>query len=285
MNFNICLLIIGALDRSGQISLNSMQVLPGRRICIAANSAGKEWLKEVANSNLVNQFCFHDGIVERFPLLDLSEKGNYSLYRSTDFRKLTLLKWDLLRDSILKHIDSEIVLFSDLDILWLKDPMEEIKKLLNTTTSMVVQSDSSQERPGWSCTGIMAWMSTEKNILEIENLRNLQLSQIKSGYFQDDEDTFNQYTGRPVVSLKFSRLPKEGFVVGKDFLKLVLKRQGFNLRTTFCFHANYLTGLNRKSESLHAVESLIKGTALPVKEMVRFVMLPKIRRVTSKLRR
>jgi len=262
-----------------------MDVLPGQRICIAANSAGKDWLRATAGKNLRDKFCFHDEIVEKFASLDLSAKSNYSLYRSNDFRNLTLLKWDLLRDSILQHNDSDCAIFSDLDILWLADPIDELKKSFNGGTSMAVQSDSSRNRPGWNCTGVMAWLSTEENILEIERLRNLQESQISSGQLQDDEDTFNQYVSRSVVSLNFSRLPKEGFVVGKDFLNLVLQKNGFNRRNIFCFHANYLTGLHRKGESLQAVKVWTEDKTLPVIEIARFIFMPRIRKVTARLRR
>jgi hypothetical protein len=285
VNLNVGLLVIGALDKSGQISLNSLDMVSGNRICIAANTPGKVWLEKSSTKSVKNRFCFHNEIVEKFSLLDLNAKGSYSPYRTTDFRKLTVLKWDLLSDSILKHNDSDGVIFSDLDILWLKDPKVELEKLLTGKTSMVVQNDSSQARPEWTCTGVMAWLNTTENLHELEMLKNLHLSEISSGHYQDDEDTFNQYITDKNTSLKFNRLSKEGFVVGRNFLNLVFERNGFNQKEMICFHANYLTGLARKTESLQAVKDWTSNRNIPWMETIRFLLFPKYQKLLIRIKR
>ena len=285
MKFNICLLVIGALDKSGQISLNSIDIVSAKRICIAANEPGKMWLEESSPQSLKNRFCFHAEIVKNFSLLDMSDKDEYSPYRTTDFRKLTVLKWDLLKDSIIKHKDSDGVIFSDLDILWLRDPKVELENLLTDETSMVVQNDSSDTRPEWTCTGVMAWLNTSENLRELEMLRNLQISEISSGHYQDDEDTFNQYITDKNTSLKFKRLSKEGFVVGRNFLNLVFEKNGFNQNRLICFHANYLTGLVRKTESLHAVKAWTSNHNIPWMETIRFLFFPKYQKLLIRIRR
>ena len=283
MQINLCLLVIGDLGETGRISLQSLSNLETTKVCVAANPSGIEWLKKNSPSDLVGKLCLHDEILANFEYTQFNLKSVYSEYRSMDFRILTLLKWDLLAESMRIHTDVKTVLFSDLDIYWFRDPFETIESLTNSNTNLFVQDDASKKRPTWCCTGVMFWKKNEQSLHSIAALRNLQKERIEAGKPQDDEDTFNQLIHLENSSLDFDRLNQTEFIVGRNFKKMLISSD-FRARK-ICFHANYLTGLSRKQKLLTAVDRYYINGKFPLAETFLFITRPKLRRILDGVKR
>ena len=283
MNASVCLLVIGDLGSAGKLSISTLERINPSRICIASNPSGKKWLLSVTSESLVSKFCFHDDIAEKFEFEHVQKKSSYSEYRSKDFRILTLLKWDLLFDSLHSHPESKAVLFSDLDVYWMDDPDIFLSRLEASTSLMYVQDDASELRPSWCCTGVMFWKNSAKSQVMIKQLREIHQDRINNGCLQDDEDTFNQYVREFPNSLAFERLPKEQFLVGRHFKKILFPSETRDPK--FCFHANYLTGLNRKFDSLKAIDEYTQHGKFPLKELIKFLSIPMFRRIKNGIKR
>jgi hypothetical protein len=283
MKANLCLLVIGDLGEAGKLSLSTLIAISPTRVCVAANTKGKEWLLGATPDSTRGVFCFHDSITQNFEYSFLEAKEDYSEYRTQDFRILTLLKWDLLDASLRSHPDSDTILFSDLDIYWMQDPDEYVSRLKSSNSTMFVQNDASDTRPLWCCTGVMFWKNNQTSINLLAQLRERHKSQIASGFLQDDEDTFNQLISDDSCSLDYERLPSSQFLVGRNFTHLFFK--GSKKETQYCFHANYLTGLNRKFDSLNSIDRFKRTGTFPWKELMKFLMLPTLRRVLNGMRR
>jgi hypothetical protein len=283
MNGTVCLLVIGELGEAGRVSLQSIQNLNPKRICIAANSAGSAWIREFIPPALAGRMCFHPGVTNNFEFKEFELKSEYSVYRSQDFRILTLLKWDLLIESMKFHTETSTVLFSDLDIYWVRDPEVVVNHLIESSSLLYVQNDSSKARPFWCCTGVMFWKNDIDSITQIEEARALHKNQIKIGRFQDDEDTFNQIISVSDCTLQFERLSQEEFLVGRNFGKVVLNSRIRN--KIYCFHANYLTGLDRKFKSLNSMMNFFENGKYPWRELTHFFIEPKLRRVRIVMKR
>jgi hypothetical protein len=279
VNASICLLVIGDLGSAGEVSLSTIPRVNPSRICITSNPSGKNWLMNNASDDLAKLFCFHDTLIGEFKFSHLQKKNTYSEYRTGDFRMLTLMKWDLLIDSLQTHPETKVVAFSDLDVYWMNDPDIHVSRLENAKTLMYVQDDASELRPTWCCTGVMFWKNTKESLIKLYELREAQLEKISSGNLQDDEDTFNQVTSKNPGFMDFERLPKEEFLVGRHFKKLVFLAS--RTEPIYCFHANYLTGLNRKFESLNAVNGLLEFGKFPWKELMKFISIPTYRRLKN----
>jgi hypothetical protein len=283
MNAGVCILVIGDLGETGKLSLETLQNINPARVCITSNSTGKDWLLNAAPESIKKLFCFHPKVFENFEFKYLEDKKEYSEYRSKDFRILTLLKWDLMKESLQSHPESEALLFSDLDIYWLEDPNDYVSRLKSSKSVMFVQNDASRLRPNWCCTGVMFWKNTDQSVKFLSELRNRQKFRIESGMLQDDEDTFNQYISEPTSLLLFERLPIERFLVGRHFTKLFFGSS--KNRRQFCFHANYLTGLNRKFESLQSIDKYIRKGVFPWKELIKYLTIPRLKRIRDGVRR
>jgi len=279
VNASICLLVIGDLGSAGEVSLSTLPRVNPSRICISSNPSGKNWLMNHASDDLATLFCFHDKVVEEFKFSHLQKKTGYSEYRTGDFRMLTLMKWDLLIDSLQTHPETKVVAFSDLDVYWMNDPDIHVSRLENAKTLMYVQDDASELRPTWCCTGVMFWRNTKESLVKLNELREAHLEKISVGNLQDDEDTFNQVTSKNPEFMDFERLPKEEFLVGRHFMKLISSTRRNDV--VYCFHANYLTGLNRKFDSLNAVNRLLEFGKFPWKELIKFMSIPTHRRLKN----
>jgi hypothetical protein len=279
VNASICLLVIGDLGSAGEVSLSTIPRVNPSRICISSNPSGKNWLMNHASDDLAKLFCFHDTIIGEFKFPHLQKKTAYSEYRTGDFRMLTLMKWDLLINSLQTHPETKVVAFSDLDVYWMNDPEIHVSRLENTKTLMYVQDDASELRPTWCCTGVMFWKNTKESLIKLNELREAHLEKISSGNLQDDEDTFNQVTSKNPGFMDFERLPKDEFLVGRHFKKLVFSSS--RTEPIYCFHANYLTGLNRKFDSLNAVNRLLEFGKFPWKELIKFMSIPAYRRLKN----
>jgi hypothetical protein len=279
VNALVCLLVIGDLGSVGKLSLSSLQEINPSRICVTSNPSGKKWLLSITPECLMSKICFHDSVAEKFEFKYLQEKSSYSEYRSKDFRILTLLKWDLLIASLENHPESKAVLFSDLDVYWMDDPDIFLSHLEASRSLMFVQDDASELRPSWCCTGVMFWKNTQNSLVMLKKLREIHQERIEKGFLQDDEDTFNRYISEFPNSLEFERLPKEQFLVGRHFKVLLFSGKATD--TKYCFHANYLTGLNQKFDSLDAVDSYIRRGKFPWKELIKILTIPVSRRLKN----
>ena len=279
MNASVCLLVFGDLGSAGEISLSTLTKINPSRICVCSNLSGKEWLTSHAPDAVKALFCFHDRIVGEFKFTHLQKKTGYSEYRTSDFRMLTLLKWDLLIDSLQTHPETKTVVFSDLDVYWMNDPGIHVSRLEGSRSLMYVQDDSSELRPAWCCTGVMFWKNTKESLIKLNELREAHLEKISTGNLQDDEDTFNQVTSKNPGFMDFERLPREDFLVGRHFQKLVFSAS--RTEPIYCFHANYLTGLNRKFDSLNAVNRRLEFGKFPWKELIKFMSIPIYRRLKN----
>jgi hypothetical protein len=283
VNASVGLLVIGDLGRAGEISLSTLQKINPSRICVSSNPSGKKWLINRAPESLHELICFHDRIADDFIFKHLRKKTGYSEYRTSDFRMLTLLKWDLLIDSLQCHPETKVIAFSDLDVYWINDPGPIISRLENSKSLMFVQDDASELRPTWCCTGVMFWKNSNDSLVKLNELRQSHLEKISTGILQDDEDTFNQVMRDNPEFMDFERLPQGEFLVGRHFKKLIFSAQ--RLGTVYCFHANYLTGLNRKFDSLNAVNRHLEFGKFPLKELIKFVSIPIYMRLKNRILR
>jgi hypothetical protein len=283
MEANICLLVIGDLGETGKLSLSTIMNVNPKKICVAANPAGTKWIENNTPQALRDRICMHNSLLENFEYKQFDLKSEYSEYRSSDFRILTLLKWDLISDSMKHHQGSATILFSDLDVYWFKDPSFTIDEMKSSKSDLYIQNDASDKRPQWCCTGVMFWRNSISSLSSISELRSWQKRKIEEGNLQDDEDTFNQFLVESSNPIAFTRLPESEYIVGRNFAKMFLARNYRNQKV--CFHANYLTGLTRKFRILSSVHKYFQQGVFPIQALVHFMLMPKLRRLTDGVKR
>ena len=274
MNTSVALLVIGELNEAGAISLKSIGKITHQKICVAANKSGVNWITKAADQAMLKSFCFHGEILDNFEFPNLKLKSKYSEYRTTEFRHLTLLKWDLILDIFNKHPDINHAIFSDLDIFWAANPITRIKQIHNSNTSMLVQDNSTKERPDYVCTGIMSWQRSNETLETLALIRQYQSNKLKKGDIQDDEDSFNQYFRAGKINQDVVPLPPNEFVIGRNFPRIFKQSISPKNVTVYCFHANYALGLTEKLQFLLAVKNYYSNGKIPWKELFLFYIAP-----------
>jgi hypothetical protein len=250
---NISLLIIGNLGHAGKISLHSIARLKPRRICYVADNTGDKWIKsnikvqEIKNTEL----CRHEVPSTIYKSLGIKELINHRLFGSEDFIRITPLKWWIIHSSIAKHSDVELVIFSDLDVIWLKP----IHSNFNLKKKVAVQRDYyPHTSKKYFCTGIMYWPASISNIELSLKLFKYQKQKIMEGNLIPDEPAFNNYITQEKIIDKIIPLSKDLFLIGHRIRKL-LTSENFILKQAFAYHANYFVGDFQKTIVLKSVKS------------------------------
>lgn len=250
------LLIFGELGKSASISLQSIVQTSKLRICVAGDSAGLNWAFRQLPKSEQHRLCSHTLPIKDLEALDIdnSQNHSYSHFGQERFIKLTTFKWYLLHSVLTQHEHLNIVIFSDLDVLWLGPPTQELDDYSVRDLLALVQDDTPfGVTYKHFCTGIMFWFNTAESILALAELYDLQFSQNKTCELIPDEPIFNRwYESRSQVNA-ISALPTESFVIGHKFFKCMIS----NLQTiqvVTAFHANYVVGEKAKYRRLRAIE-------------------------------
>jgi Nucleotide-diphospho-sugar transferase len=256
------ILIFGNLGSSACLSYESILQNHKSRICVACDKAGANWIKINTPIERFNDICFH--AIPEHLLLELGlnslDTDTYSNFGQERFIKLTTFKWYLLLDILIKHLEVELVVFSDLDVLWFKKPLNDPFRLeVNKNCVSLIQDDTPIGATEYHfCTGIMFWKSSSKSIEILTKLFESQLRYNSIGKLVPDEPVLNQYWSQSENKSIFKILDLTDFVIGNRFFHLFFSRTYRHSQLT-AFHANYVLGEKRKFRRLRALQMLQQG--------------------------
>jgi Nucleotide-diphospho-sugar transferase len=269
MSFNeqktaFAILVFGELGNSAKISLQSIVQNSKSRICLTGDNAGLNWVIHHVGQSEKHRLCLHQIPARDLEVLeiDISQNHSYSHFGQERFIKLTTFKWYLLHSVLSEHKDLEVVIFSDLDVIWLGKPMRGLNDIKIRDVLALIQDDTPREATYTHfCTGIMFWFNNAKSILALSELYNEQFNQNKEGVLIPDEPIFNRwYESREHIGT-ISTLPVESFVIGHKFFKCMISDlQIFEGLTAF--HANYVVGEKAKYRRLRTIELRNSGNYL-----------------------
>lgn len=252
--FAFAIIAFGKLGKSARLSLNSILNTGISRICVAGDQSGMEWIESQIPESKREVMCPHE--IPKHSLLQLgldwTSKDEYSSFGKERFIKLTTYKWYLLQNVLDKHIHLDYIIFSDLDVLWLKNP--SLKNFDSNSLSHLIaaiQDDTPVGAPAVHfCTGIMYWFNSSVSKKSLRNLYEIQFHENSIGNFTPDEPTFNDWfrsMGRP---MHIETLNQDEFVIGHRFFRLLINKK---LKDVTAFHANYCVGEEAKYRRLRTI--------------------------------
>lgn len=253
---NFALLVFGNLGKSAGLSLESIWQINPQRVCVAADNSGMDWINNHTPAANRSSLCFHSVPIEVLNTLgiSLSEFPFYQEFGKESFVKLTAFKWLLLHDALSKHGSQLQIIFSDLDVLWLKSPNPNIFSAdLYSQCFAVIQEDTfPTELKHYFCTGIMYWQNSIESLIVLDLIFKGQLNNITSGKMLNDEKTFNEWLITSPYQENFKPLSKSSFVIGHRFFRFLSSRNK-TFRNVVAFHANYVVGESAKFRRLNTV--------------------------------
>ena len=229
-NFAFALIIFGKLGKSAKISLNSILKTGVTRICIAGDESGLNWIERHVSESQKHILCSHE--IPKHDLLnlklDLFSTNQYSIFGQERFIKLTTFKWYLLKSVLDTHDYLDYVIFSDLDVLWLKNPsLKHLKSNSLNHTTVVIQDDTpvGALEPHF-CTGIIYWLNTDESTKILESLYSMQYHENLRGNLIPDEPTFNNWFRSMAIPVNIELLNPGTFVIGHRFFSYLSQRIG-----------------------------------------------------------
>lgn len=256
-NFAFALIIFGNLGKSANMSLNSILNTGVSRICIAGDETGLEWIERHVSESKKHILCSHE--IPKHDLLnlklDLSSINQYSIFGQERFIKLTTFKWYLLKSVLNAHDYLDYVIFSDLDVLWLKNPsLKYLKSSSLSHSTVAIQDDTPAGalEPHF-CTGIMYWSNTHESTKILESLYSIQYHENLRGKLIPDEPTFNNWFRSMTRPVNIELLNSRTFVIGHRFFQLLIPKN-WPLKEVIAFHSNYVIGERAKHRRLKTIE-------------------------------
>ena len=251
---NFAILAVGHPGEGGVRSLKSILNLNPKKICLMLDKNGTTWINNSTTLQEKKILCLHQ--IDKKTIIELGfteTLGNFHDYGEKMFMKLTSLKWRIISEVIEKHKGSPFVIFTDLDVIWFKQP--KISKLDKHTVWL--QDDSKLNSPGnYYCTGIMFWPRNIKSINYCAELYELQNKINRGLHYVHDEQVFNKYIKELNTKLKAAPLEKSYYLIGHKARKLLFQEANL-LENAIAFHANYFKGANVKNLVMKSIQSKI----------------------------
>jgi hypothetical protein len=196
---------------------------------------------------------------------DLFVSSQYTEYSSELFFKLVQLKWALFI-RVAEVIRSGIIVYSDLDVVWLDDVIDYVKQIFDTDSkiSICIQDQTFKSVEKELCMGLFSMRVNEDSVSFLEqmatNHKNSLLLNPRSG----DDGVITDYYRSLQDKSSFYLLPQLGFPIGSlaNSYFDVGYFSGLRLKNPYIFHANYVVGARRKLILLLAMSN---NFGLPVK--------------------
>lgn len=239
-NTLICFLVVNQMEKLPQISIESAINTTSGDICIGY--LRKEDLPNLPSSSRI-----------KYVQLDLlgfesDSTQTYQSFSEDSFYQIVQYKWSLLNHVL--QLDYQYVIYSDTDVFWNLDPIQEIETTFEglSKVNIQIQSFTDSLNQPQLCMGFVAFRIN----VETRDFINLCKERHKSDALQmekvgDDDVVTRLYIelGRPNWIIE---LPQTTFPVGR-MLKLFALNSlypGLACPTPYIFHANFVIGLKNK---------------------------------------
>jgi hypothetical protein len=239
----ICLLVINKISVLPEIAVTSILSSCDEKILIGYhNYSDVEMFDNQERISLIN---LSDAFAE---LGILNQGGGYSSWSDDLFFQIVQLKWSLLEKAFEQNND--IVIYSDLDVVWVDNAFEKVKKTFETRTSIdfMIQSFTRISSDPQLCMGFVGMRNNQnlRDFIQIAKARHF--AELKGNPRIGDDDVVTLLNRELNFPSWLLELPQTTFPVGVS-IGLFGKRSrfpGLRAQQPFIFHANYVVGLQNK---------------------------------------
>jgi hypothetical protein len=247
----VALLAINAMREIGPVCLESILQNSDSRICIGyIKSEDIDFLPKddrITYMDLSNQ--------ARTLGLDLSST-TYVDYTKSEFFKLVQLKWDLLL-GCLKLENCRWVIYSDFDVIWLRDATKPIVDSFNKMgeIEIMIQNNSFDPSNRSLCMGFVGIRQSSKLIASLEDLKTRHRLALEKDPYIGDDGVISDFLLGGSSGINFLELPQGGFPTG-NYANLLSRHNvfpGLSAPKPFIFHANYVIGERKKTLLLYLI--------------------------------
>lgn len=196
--------------------------------------------------------------LQPIPNLDLS--GVYKDFSESLFYQIVQLKWQLIET--LFDLEFEVVVYSDLDVIWVSNPLPSLLNVFAQDSEISVQIQSFTTEPDNPrlCMGFVALRNTLQTREIVSTCKKIHTKMLEDDSHLGDDDVMTKYYVENNCVSKIRLLPQSTFPVG-SLLNLYATRPifpGLNSPKPYIFHLNYVVGLQNKRIMLRLFSRKLK---------------------------
>ena len=249
----VCLLVVNRIPRLPTAAV--MSILHRSPARIVVGYVEPKDIENVPHHERV-EFVDLSAHVAEVRRADIS--GEYREYGSEASSTSLALKWRLLEHCLTQN-NPEVVIYCDVDIVWLEDVAHDITAAFRTTpaTHLLLQSQQVNAAVQLPCTGFMALRGSDRALAIVRECsrRNDQALLVAApGEFVNDEDIMARYLVDAAPG-EIQNLPQTAYPVGS--LASLYRRDplvpDLEPQRPLLFHANFVIGVDAKIKLLRRV--------------------------------
>lgn len=279
-NSSVCFLVINKINFLPSIAIES---------CLKATNSHL-YIGYVSKSDLKGL-----PVSPRISYVDLGEAareagvvtGEYKNFTQDEFFKLVVLKWVLI-SNCLSQSGSPFVIYSDLDVMWLNDPADDLSTSFSRYESVQILVQDFTSNPGIPnlCMGFAAFRNSTRCREIIADLNQLHLDMLHENSKFGDDDVVTRYF-RVHQSLEIGLLPQSTFPVG-SMGKLFSQKTffpGIESPKPYIFHANFVVGNANKVSYLVLISKVfsIRLDVLTYTRRLGFLLRVSLKKLKNQL--
>lgn len=210
--------------------------------------------------------------------------GKYRDFSENLFYQIVRLKWQLIETLLVSQY--ELVLYSDLDVIWLRNPIAPIQDALhsNSDVSLLIQSFTSDPSQPKLCMGFVAFRNCDVSRQIVAKCKNLHAEMILLSPQLGDDDVVTKYFVESGFNSQIQLLPQSTFPVGSLLNLYITKPRfpGLSSPEPYIFHLNYVVGLQNKRIMLRLLKRRFK-LRIGIRGMPSWFLLLSLKRLRNNL--
>lgn len=240
----LCFLVINKIDKLPEMAISSLRAVTNSEIYIGfINDEDIENIPEYSGISYV-----------RLAPEDFSkEQSSYQDFTQNNFFSLVQFKWVLL-ENVLDVSRAGIVIYVDLDVLWVQNPIPSIEKLLESDDCIIAIQDFTKDVSSPNlCMGFFAIKNSPKSLSLLKDAKILHAQMLEENVKVGDDDVITEMYKLEKWKNSFYLLPQATFPVG-NLANLFSNKNfypGLSFPKPYIFHTNYVIGNQRKIEFMH----------------------------------
>lgn len=239
-----CFLIINPIPKLSDLAL--LSVLRNTDVPIAIGYVNESDLPDLANDSRVLRVKLN----HKHDQLSTSgiSNGIYQDFSQENFYQLVQLKWTLFAE--LLSMGYTTVFYSDVDVVWLQDPIGDILKAFAQMPDVhwFIQSFTSSVNEPKLCMGFVAFRNSSIVNSFIKDCAAFHARGLGLNPKLGDDDVVTSMYRELNFPSWIKELPQAAFPVG-SMVNLYSKKNlfpGLKGPTPYIFHANYVVGISNK---------------------------------------
>ncbi len=240
----VCFLIINPIPKLSDLAL--LSVLRSTDVPIAIGYVNEADLPDLANDSRVLRVKLEHKH-HQVSSSGISD-GIYQDFSQENFYQLVQLKWALFAE--LLSMGYTTVFYSDVDVVWLQDPIGDILKAFAQMPDVhwFIQSFTSSVNEPKLCMGFVAFRNSAIVNSFIKDCASFHARGLGLNPKLGDDDVVTSMYKELNFPSWIKELPQAAFPVG-SMVNLYSKKNlfpGLNGPSPYIFHANYVVGISNK---------------------------------------